>query len=315
MGIIGSDWEADAKAVKNEVEIEGFRKCHIRDGVALARFFSWLQEQLAQGVELTEFQAAEHLEGYRSKLDFYKGASFQTISSTGPNCAIIHYSPDPKESSIIKKEQIYLCDSGAQYLDGTTDVTRTWHFGTPSPTEIRAFTRVLQGHITIDTSIFPQGTSGYLIDVFARRALWQEGLDYRHGTGHGVGHFLNVHEGPQGVGTRIAYNETPLKVGMTLSNEPGYYEDGKFGIRIENVGIIKPATTPNRFDERGYLAFEHFTVSPIQTKLIDKSLINADEKKWLNEYHSEVYDKVSPLLKEIGDTRALEWLKKECAAI
>ncbi|KAF8329426.1 Creatinase aminopeptidase [Cantharellus anzutake] len=306
---------ADAKAIKNDVEIEGFRHCHIRDGAALAQYFSWLEEQIAQGVELTEYQAAEKLEGFRSKLDLYRGLSFTTISSTGPNCAIIHYSPDPKESAAIKRDQIYLCDSGAQYLDGTTDVTRTWHFGTPSSEEIRAFTRVLQGHIAIDTCVFPQGLSILLRDAFARRALWKEGLDYRHGTGHGVGHFLNVHEGPQGVGTRIAYNETPLKAGMTLSNEPGYYEDGKFGIRIENVGVVKPAQTPNQFDERGYLTFEHFTMCPIQTKLVDVSLLTSEEKEWLNAYHSEVYEKVSPSLQKIGEALAIEWLKKECAAI
>ncbi|RXW19463.1 hypothetical protein EST38_g6388 [Candolleomyces aberdarensis] len=304
---------ADLKAIKNATELEGFRQSHIRDGAALARYFAWLEEALNDGKEVNEWQGAEVLENYRKELALFKGLSFTTISSTGPNGAIIHYSPDPKDCAIIKKEQIYLCDSGAQFLDGTTDVTRTWHFGTPKPEEIRAFTRVLQGHISIDTAIFPTGTTGFVIDSFARRALWQDGLDYRHGTGHGVGHFLNVHEGPQGIGVRIILNNTPLKPGMTVSNEPGYYEDGQYGIRIENIVLVKEAETPNNFGQKGYLGFEHVTLCPIQTKLVDVSLLTEQEKKWTNDYHKEIWEKVSPLLK--NDTRALEWLKRECEPI
>ncbi|TDL13770.1 Creatinase/aminopeptidase [Rickenella mellea] len=169
----------DLKSIKNDVEIEGFRQSHIRDGVALARYFAWLEEQLNDGVTLNESQAADKLEEYRSELELFQGLSFTTISSTGPNGAIIHYAPDPRDCAVIKKEQIYLCDSGAQFRDGTTDVTRTWHFGTPTDEEKRAFTRVLQGHIAIDTLVFPNGTSGFIIDSLARRALWQDGLDYR----------------------------------------------------------------------------------------------------------------------------------------
>ncbi|KAH6887859.1 putative Xaa-Pro aminopeptidase P [Coprinopsis sp. MPI-PUGE-AT-0042] len=305
---------ADLKAIKNETEIQGFRQCHIRDGAALARYFAWLEETLEEGKEeVSEYGAASVLEKFRSELDLFKGLSFTTISSTGPNGAIIHYSPDPKDSAIIKKDQIYLCDSGAQFLDGTTDVTRTWHFGTPKPEEIRAFTRVLQGHIAIDKAVFPTGTTGFVIDSWARRYLWQDGLDYRHGTGHGVGHFLNVHEGPHGIGVRIAYNDTPLKVGMTVSNEPGYYEDGQYGIRIENIVLVKEAKTPNNFGGKGYLGFEHVTLSPMHIKLIDVSLLTMPEKKWINEYHREIWDKVSPLLTE--DKRALEWLKRETREI
>ncbi|KAJ2936840.1 hypothetical protein H1R20_g241, partial [Candolleomyces eurysporus] len=304
---------ADLKAIKNATELEGFRQSHIRDGAALARYFAWLEEALNDGKEVNEWQGAEVLENYRKELVLFKGLSFTTISSTGPNGAIIHYSPDPKDCAVIKKEQIYLCDSGAQFLDGTTDVTRTWHFGTPKPEEIRAFTRVLQGHISIDTAIFPTGTTGFVIDSFARRALWQDGLDYRHGTGHGVGHFLNVHEGPQGIGVRIVLNNTPLKPGMTVSNEPGYYEDGQYGIRIENIVLVKEAETPNNFGQKGYLGFEHVTLCPIQTKLVDISLLTEQEKKWLNDYHKEIWEKVSPLLK--NDTRALEWLRRECEPI
>ncbi|CAA7270265.1 unnamed protein product [Cyclocybe aegerita] len=301
------------KAIKNEVELEGFRRCHIRDGAALARYFAWLEETLNEGKEVTEWRGSEVLEGYRRELDLFQGLSFTTISSTGPNGAIIHYSPDPKASDIIKRDQIYLCDSGAQFLDGTTDVTRTWHFGNPTDEEKRAFTRVLQGHIAIDTGVFPNGTTGYLIDSWARRALWQDGLDYRHGTGHGVGHFLNVHEGPQGIGTRITLNSSPLKTGMTVSNEPGYYADGRFGIRIENIVLVRVAETPNNFGDKGYLGFEHVTLCPIHKKLVDANLLSEAERRWLDDYHKETWEKVSPLLK--NDERALKWLERECSPL
>ncbi|KAJ7868631.1 peptidase M24, structural domain-containing protein [Mycena olivaceomarginata] len=305
---------AELKAIKNDTELEGFRQSHIRDGAALARYFAWLEEQLGSGnAELNESQVADKLEEFRSELDLFRGLSFPTISSTGPNGAIIHYSPDANDCAVVKQDQIYLCDSGAQFFDGTTDVTRTWHFGTPTAEEKRAFTRVLQGHISIDTAVFPTGTTGYLLDAFARRALWQDGLDYRHGTGHGVGHYLNVHEGPQGMGVRIAYNSTPLKPGMTVSNEPGYYADGRFGIRIENIVLVRKIDTPNNFGDKGFLGFEHVTMCPIQTKLIDKAVFTTEEARWLNEYHAEIFEKVSGLLK--NDPRALEWLKRECAAI
>ncbi|KAG6808310.1 hypothetical protein H0H92_004561 [Tricholoma furcatifolium] len=251
---------ADLKAIKNATELEGFRQSHIRDGAALARYYAWLEEQLNNGVEINESQGADKLEAFRSELDLFRGLSFDTISSTGPNGAIIHYKPDPNDCAIIKKDQIYLCDSGAQFLDGTTDVTRTWHFGTPTDEEKRAFTRVLQGHIAIDTAVFPSGTTGYIIDSWARRSLWQDGLDYRHGTGHGVGHYLNVHEGPHGIGVRIGYNNTPLKAGMTVSNEPGYYADGRFGIRIESIVLVRDIKTPNNFGDKGYLGFERVTM-------------------------------------------------------
>ncbi|KAF9527431.1 putative Xaa-Pro aminopeptidase P [Crepidotus variabilis] len=303
----------DLKSIKNETELEGFRQCHIRDGAALARYFAWLEEQLNNGVELDECQGADQLEKYRSELDLFKGLSFTTISSTGPNGAVIHYSPQRGDCEIIKKDQIYLCDSGGQYLDGTTDVTRTWHFGTPKDEEKRSFTRVLQGHISIDSAIFPVGTTGFVIDAFARRALWQDGLDYRHGTGHGVGHFLNVHEGPHGIGTRIALNNSALKAGMTVSNEPGYYADGRYGIRLENIVLVREAKTPNNYGDKGYLGFEHVTLCPIHKKLIDASLLNEEEKKWLDDYHAETWDKISPLLK--NDTRALDWLKRETSPL
>ncbi|KZT70390.1 putative Xaa-Pro aminopeptidase P [Daedalea quercina L-15889] len=303
----------DLKAVKNETEVEGFRQSHIRDGVALVRYFAWLEEQMNNDAELNECEVADQLERYRSELALFRGLSFPTISATGSNGAIIHYQPDPNDCAIVRKDQIYLCDSGAQFTDGTTDVTRTWHFGTPTAEERRAFTRVLQGHIAIDTAIFPNGTTGYIIDSFARRPLWEDGLDFRHGTGHGVGHFLNVHEGPHGIGVRIAYNSTPLKSGMTVSDEPGYYADGRFGIRIENVVVVREAKTPNNFGQKGYLKFEHVTMCPIQKNLVDTSLLSPKERSWLDTYHAEILEKLSPLLKT--DERALTWLQRECSPL
>ncbi|KAH9974669.1 Creatinase/aminopeptidase [Lactifluus volemus] len=305
---------AEFKSIKNATEIEGFRASHIRDGSALVRYFAWLEEQLNQGVELSESQGADQLEKFRSELPLFKGLSFTTISSTGPNGAIIHYSPDPNDCAIIRNDQIYLCDSGGQYMDGTTDVTRTLHFGTPTAEQRRSFTRVLQGHIAIDTAVFPSGTSGrYNSDTWARRYLWRDGLDYRHGTGHGVGHFLNVHEGPQGIGTRIAYNNTPLRAGMTVSNEPGYYADGDYGIRIENVVIVCDAKTPHNFGDKGYLGFEHVTMAPMGRSLVDVSLLSVEERGWVDGYHKEVWEKLSPLLE--GDARAKVWLHRECAPL
>ncbi|EJD05517.1 Creatinase/aminopeptidase [Fomitiporia mediterranea MF3/22] len=304
---------AEVKAIKNDTELAGFRQCHIRDGSALVRYLAWLEEQLNSGASFTESQVADKLEEFRSELQYFKGLSFPTISAAGPNAAVIHYLPERDTCSAVRKDQVYLCDSGAQFLDGTTDVTRTWHFGTPTDEEKRAYTRVLQGHIALDTLVFPNGTTGFIIDAMARRPLWQDGLDYRHGTGHGVGHFLNVHEGPHGIGVRIAYNNTPLKAGMIVTNEPGYYEDGHFGIRTENVLIVREAKTPNDFGSKGYLCFENVTMCPIQTKLIAQELLTPAERTWVNKYHEEICQKLSPLL--ANDTRALAWLERECTAI
>ncbi|KAK6904932.1 hypothetical protein I203_105751 [Kwoniella mangroviensis CBS 8507] len=301
------------KAKKNAAEIEGFRRSHIRDGVALARYFAWLEEVLHNGERWSEYDAALVLEKYRKEGQWFRGLSFETISSTGSNAAIIHYAPSKEGSAIIDRDQMYLCDSGAQYLDGTTDITRTFHFGTPTEKEKRAFTRVLQGHIALDTAVFPQGTTGK--DILARRALWSDGMDYRHSTSHGIGSFLNVHEGPQGIGQRPAYNEVPLVEGMVISNEPGYYADGKFGIRIEGVDIIVRAETRENFGNKGWLTLERIAMCPIQTSLVDSSLLSPTEKDWLNEYHNEVFEKIGPLLKEVNDERAYRWLERECRSI
>jgi len=209
-----------SKAIKNDVEMEGFRQSHIRDAAAVCEYIAWLEKELCEKkrTDLTEYQGSQILAGLRAKQSDFVGLSFETISSTGPNAAIIHYAPSKDNSAVIQKDQIYLLDSGGQYKDGTTDITRTMHFGEPSRFERECFTRVLQGHIALDTLVFPNGTTGYIIDAIARRPLWQVGLDFRHGTGHGVGAFLNVHEGPHGIGTRITCNDVALKAGMTITN-------------------------------------------------------------------------------------------------
>ncbi|KAF7194914.1 putative Xaa-Pro aminopeptidase P [Pseudocercospora fuligena] len=302
----------DAKAVKNPVELEGMRRCHIRDGAALIEYFAWLENQLVnEKATLDEVQAAGKLEQIRSMHGNFVGLSFDTISSTGPNAAVIHYKPEPGNCSTIDPAQVYLCDSGAQYLDGTTDTTRTLHFGTPSAKEIEAYTLVLKGNIGLELAVFPKGTSGFALDTLARQYLWQNGLEYRHGTGHGVGSFLNVHEGPIGIGTRVQYSEVPLSVGNVISDEPGYYEDGSFGIRIENVIMVKEVKTKYNFGDKPYFGFEHVTLVPMCRKLIDVSLLTVVEKRWLNDYHKEVYEKTWTFFKE--DPLTLDWLKRETA--
>ncbi|KAF2404139.1 putative Xaa-pro aminopeptidase P [Trichodelitschia bisporula] len=299
----------EAKAVKNETEVAGMKACHIRDGAALIEYFAWLEDQLAKGVELDEVDAADKLEAIRSKHDLFVGLSFDTISSTGANAAVIHYKPEKGACAIIDPSKIYLCDSGAQFYDGTTDTTRTLHFGTPTDQEREAYTLVLKGHIALDRAVFPKGTSGFALDTLARQFLWAEGLDYRHGTGHGVGSFLNVHEGPIGIGTRVQYSEVSLAVGNVISNEPGYYEDGAFGIRIENIIIVKEVETKHRFGEKPYLGFESVTMVPMCRRLIDIALLTPAERAWIDRYHRTVYEKTKGFFQ--GDELTRKWLERE----
>ncbi|XP_021109124.1 xaa-Pro aminopeptidase 1 isoform X5 [Heterocephalus glaber] len=256
-----------AKAVKNSAESEGMRRAHIKDAVALCELFNWLEKEVSKG-GVTEISAADKAEEYRRQQADFVDLSFPTISSTGPNGAIIHYAPVPETNRTLSLDEVYLIDSGAQYKDGTTDVTRTMHFGTPTAYEKECFTYVLKGHIAVSAAIFPTGTKGHLLDSFARSALWDSGLDYLHGTGHGVGSFLNVHEGPCGISYKT-FSDEPLEAGMVVTDEPGYYEDGTFGIRIENVVLVVPVKTKYNFSNRGSLTFEPLTLVPIQTKMID----------------------------------------------
>ncbi|KAI5457921.1 putative Xaa-Pro aminopeptidase P [Mariannaea sp. PMI_226] len=304
----------DAKAIKTKAEVAGMRSCHIRDGAALIEYFAWLEDQLVhKKASLDEVEASDKLEELRASKSNFVGLSFPTISSTGANAAIIHYGPERGNCATIDPESIYLCDSGAQYLDGTTDTTRTIHFGTPTSVEKEAYTLVLKGHIALDLAVFPKGTTGFALDCLARQHLWNNGLDYRHGTGHGIGSYLNVHEGPIGIGTRVQFAEVALAPGNVISNEPGYYEDGKFGIRIENVIVVKEVKTKHSFGDKPFLGFEHVTMVPYCRNLIDVSLLTETEKKWINSYHDEVLEKTQSFFK--GDDLTMSWLKRETAPI
>ncbi|KAJ9557049.1 hypothetical protein OSB04_011663 [Centaurea solstitialis] len=286
------------------------RNAHLRDAAALAQFWSWLEEAVNKNVILTEVEVADKLLEFRSNQAGFVDTSFDTISGSGANGAIIHYRAEADSCSVVDAHKLFLLDSGAQYLDGTTDVTRTVHFGEPSERQKECFTRVLQGHIALDQAVFPENTPGFVLDAFARSSLWKVGLDYRHdflfnglGTGHGVGAALNVHEGPQSISFRFG-NMTPMLKGMIVSNEPGYYEDHAFGIRIENLLFVKEIDTPNHFGGITYIGFEKLTFVPIQTKLVDLTLLSAAEIDWLNDYHSQVWEKVSSLV----DGSARDWL-------
>ncbi|PIK53710.1 putative xaa-Pro aminopeptidase 1 isoform X1 [Apostichopus japonicus] len=304
----------ESKSVKNPVEIEGMKRAHIRDAVALCEYFRWLEEEVPKG-KVTEISGADRLEEFRREQDDFVTLSFQTISSSGPHAAVIHYSPSLETDLPITMQDIYLCDSGAQFRDGTTDVTRTMHFGAPTQHQKECTTRVLKGVIALATSVFPNGTKGSRLDSFARKSLWDAGLDYLHGTGHGVGSFLNVHEGPQRVSYRLDTKETALTAGQFISDEPGYYEDGQFGIRIENIVLVKPTTTEHNFRDKGFLTFETVTLAPIQTKLLEPSLLTEAEITWLNDYHNQCREVIGAELEKQGRHEALKWLVKETQPI
>ncbi|XP_058444565.1 xaa-Pro aminopeptidase ApepP [Malaya genurostris] len=303
------------KAVKNEVEAAGMRQCHIRDGVALCQYFAWLERCIKERRSVDEISGASQLEKFRSVQDKFMGLSFTTISASGPNGSIMHYHPLPETNRPITDKEMYLCDSGAQFLDGTTDVTRTLHFGTPTEEEITAFTHVLKGQIALGTAIFPRKVKGQFLDTIARKALWDVGLDYGHGTGHGIGHFLNVHEGPMGIGIRLMPDDPGLEENMFLSNEPGYYKDEHFGIRIEDIVQVIPTSIGDNFNGRGALCFRTITMCPIQTKLINVKLLTDKERNSLNRYHQTVWETLSPLLKKANDAETLAWLERETQPI
>lgn len=294
------------KAVKNDAELTGMREAHVRDGVALCRFLAWLHRHIDDVGTLTEVEAAEKLESFRAAQEGFLSTSFTTIAGSGPNSAIIHYSPIEGKCGVVSAKEVFLLDSGGQYVDGTTDVTRTMHLGKSATShEKKCFTRVLKGHIAIDQLTFPSGTTGFMIDAFARLPLWSAGLDYRHGTGHGVGACLNVHEGPHSISPRIGSHKAALCKGMIVSNEPGYYEDGKFGIRIENLVEVIEKNTEFNFGEKEYLGFRRLTLVPIDKSMIEMELLTTDEINWLDNYHEEVWEQLSHHV-EPGD--CLDWL-------
>lgn len=296
-----------AKAIKNDAEINGHRAAQHRDGAALSRYLHWLSVEAPKG-GLTEMSAAERLQGFREDTGKLKDLSFDTISAFGPNGASPHYKVEDASSLPITAGSLYLVDSGGQYLDGTTDVTRTIAIGTPTDEMRNRFTLVLKGHIALASAVFPTGTRGGQLDVLARQYLWANGLDYAHGTGHGVGSFLSVHEGPQRIAT-FGGGDEPLRAGMILSNEPGYYKAGEYGIRIENLVLVEARDVPGA--EQAMLGFETLTFAPIDRALVDLSIMTQRERDWLNAYHAKVLAIVGPQL----DGDALAWLESACAPL
>jgi len=321
------------KACKNKQEMGGMHEAHVVDGVAMAHFIAWLGDSIVkEGRSVSEVEIDEVLTAFRAKQPGFIEVSFPTIAGVGANGAIIHYRAT-EGSDLLKyldKNSPILIDSGGQYTYGTTDVTRTWHFGEASEEFKENYTRVLKGNIGVDSMVFPENTPGFVLDVFARKALWEAGKDYGHGTGHGVGAALNVHEGPHSISPRWA-NKEVMKKGMVVSNEPGYYEDGNFGIRIENLlectyvneednvafdkGLVEgdegfPEKTQG---EKTFLKFKRLTQIPIQKNLIDVSIMTKSELDWLDDYHKEVFEKVSPLLQK--DSPGFKWLAKACEKI
>ena len=305
------------KAIKNPVEQQGHRDAQARDGAAVAKFLHWLSYEPSKGGQ-TELSAAAKLREFRDETGVLKDQSFDTISAAGPHGALCHYRVDEDSNLGIEPGSVFLCDSGGQYLDGTTDITRTvWIAGEgdkAQPTaEVRdRYTRVLKGHIQIARAIFPQGTVGGQLDAFARQYLWEAGVDYAHGTGHGVGSFLGVHEGPQRISKASGGQpgtDQELFEGMILSNEPGYYKDGAFGIRIENLVLVEKQDIEGA--EGTYLGFENLTWVPMARDMLDLSLMTAEEKDWWNAYHATTFEILAPQL----DGDVLDWLKDACAPI
>ena len=290
------------KACKNAVEINGAREAQKRDGAAVCEFLAWLSQEARKG-RLSECDAQSYLEACRRRQPLWQDMSFPTISAAGPNGAVVHYRAAEEQCRRLDPGTLYLVDSGGQYLDGTTDITRTIAIGSPAPEHRDRYTRVLKGHIALAMATFPKGTTGAQLDTLARRPLWEVGLDYDHGTGHGVGSYLGVHEGPQRIskgGQTVA-----LKPGMILSNEPGYYKSGEYGIRLENLVVVIPAATSDGAG-REWFAFETITLVPFDVSLIDGSLLNAREREWVNAYHARVREVIGPLV----DSSTAGWLEQ-----
>jgi Xaa-Pro aminopeptidase len=299
------------KALKNPVEIAGQQAAQARDGAVIARFLHWIDQEAPKG-DVDELGASDKLEALRRENPELRDLSFDSISGAGPNGAIVHYKSSEKTNRKLETGTLYLIDSGGQYVDGTTDITRTVPIGEPTDEMRDRFTRVLKGHIAVATAVFPKGTRGTQLDSFARRPLWDAGLDYAHGTGHGVGSFLAVHEGPQRIApvtSSQSGGDEPLQAGMIISNEPGYYKTGEYGIRIENLVLVVDKKIEGA--EKEMLGFETLTFAPIDRRLIVKAMPSPSEIEWLDTYHRQVIEKIGPSLS--GSDR--EWLEKACAPI
>lgn len=294
------------KAVKNDVQIAGFREAMVRDGVALVKMYMEVERRLASGQTVTEIDADNLSTSFRSQNPEYFDKSFESASAYGPNGAIVHYEADESSNAVLSTDSLYLFDSGVNYIDGTTDITRTVSFGTPTAAQRHDFTLVMKGHIAIATAVYPVGTRGAQLDALARINLWKEGLSYLHGTGHGVGHFLNVHEGPQSI--RLNDTMAPLMPGMITSNEPGLYREGEYGIRCENLVLTTDAFTT---DFGHFLKFETLTLFPFDIKLFETAIMTDEEIDWVNRYHAEVCERLLPHL----NAEEQEWLIAKTAPL
>ena len=294
------------KSLKNEIQIEGTRNAMIRDGVALVKLFMDIEDRLAKGEKVSEVEVGKLAAHYRSQSDMYFDDSFDPIAGFGAHGAIVHYSATEESNATLSPDNMFLLDSGAQYFDGTTDITRTVSLGNTTAQQKRDFTLVMKGHIAVGSMIFPAGTRGAQLDALARQFLWKEGLSYLHGTGHGVGHFLNVHEGPQSI--RLNENPTPLMPGMITSNEPGVYREGEYGIRCENLVLTIPAFK-TEFGE--FLKFETLTLFPFDLNLFDTSIMSDEEIAWVNNYHDMVRERLTPHL----NAEQAAWLKKKTSKL
>ena len=294
------------KTIKNSTEIAGFRQAMLKDGIAMVKFLYWLDKQLAEGEALTEISVSEELASLRAEQTLFRGVSFDTIAGYEAHGAIVHYEATPETDVPLKPEGFLLLDSGGQYLDGTTDITRTIALGPVTEEQKKIYTLVLKGHIQLELCKFPSGISGTQLDVLARKEMWRAGMNYLHGTGHGVGSYLNVHEGPHQI--RMEWKPAPLVAGMTVTDEPGIYLAGKFGVRIENTLLI---THYNETEFGKFLQFEPLTICPIDKKPIIKEMMMPEEIAWLDQYHRRVLELLSPRL----DDDEIEWLQEACAPL
>ena len=294
------------KTIKNDTEIAGFKQAMLKDGIAMVKFLYWLDKQLSEGETLTEISVSDELASLRAEQTLFRGLSFDTIAGYEAHGAIVHYESTPETDVPLRPEGLLLLDSGAQYLDGTTDLTRTIALGPVTEEQRKVYTLVLKGHIQLELCKFPSGTSGTQIDVLARKDMWRVGMNYLHGTGHGVGSYLNVHEGPHQI--RMEWKPAPLVAGMTVTDEPGIYLAGKFGVRIENTLLV---TYYNETEFGKFLKFEPLTLCPIDKKPIIKEMMLPEEIEWLNQYHRRVFEQLSPRL----DDNEMEWLQEACAPL
>ena len=294
------------KTIKNDTEIAGFKQAMLKDGIAMVKFLYWLDKQLSEGETLTEISVSDELASLRAEQTLFRGLSFDTIAGYEAHGAIVHYESTPETDVPLRPEGLLLLDSGAQYLDGTTDITRTIALGPVTEEQRKVYTLVLKGHIQLELCKFPSGTSGTQIDVLARKDMWRVGMNYLHGTGHGVGSYLNVHEGPHQI--RMEWKPAPLVAGMTVTDEPGIYLAGKFGVRIENTLLV---TYYNETEFGKFLKFEPLTLCPIDKKPIIKEMMLPEEIEWLNQYHRRVFEQLSPRL----DDNEMEWLQEACAPL